>query len=39
MMENSIKNGTNTFASEWASQYDAAQQSLEDTYKIFGIQE
>jgi len=39
LMTNSIKNGTNTFASDWASQYAAAQQSLEDTYKIFGVQE
>ena len=39
LMTNSIKNGTNTFASDWASQYEAVQQSLEDTYKIFGVQE
>ena len=39
LMTNSIKNGTNTFASDWASQYAAVQQSLDDTYKIFGVQE
>jgi len=39
LMTKSIRNGTNTFASDWASQYEAVQQSLEDTYKIFGVQE
>ena len=39
LMSNSIKNGTNTFASDWASQRPAAQQRLEDTYNTYGFQE
>ena len=39
LMTNSVKNGTNTFASDWASQYPASQQRLDDTYKVFGVQE
>ncbi len=34
-----VQDRTNKFASTWASQVGAAQQVLDDTYKIYGVQE
>ena len=39
VIKKSTNNGTNTFASDWASQVGAVQQALEDTYKIYGLQD
>ena len=39
VIKKSTNSGTNTFASDWASQVGAVQQALEDTYKIYGLQD
>ncbi len=39
LMNKSVQAGTNTFASDWASQYNAVQKSLEDTFATYGAQQ